>query len=282
MTMTAQLSAPPAEVSTSRGIIGRRFMSVATPIGWGLVGFAVLVALWQLAAWRSDGVPTPIDTWSELRSMLADPFRDAGPNDKGVGVLLKNSLLRVLSGFAIAVVAGIPLGLAMGSSRRVWQAANPVIQVLRPVSPLAWFPLWLYAMKNAGQSSMWVIFITAVWPIVLNSATAAGSVPSDQRNVARVFRLSRWGYVRHILMPHSLPGILTGMRLSMGTAWMVIVAIEMLSNQVGIGWYVWDTYNSLNLARVAALVIVIGVVGLALDMVFMRLGRMVTHQEARS
>jgi nitrate/nitrite transport system permease protein len=288
--MTMMTSAPPVTVdvahdgTTVAPVVPRAngVARAAASVAWALVGFAVLLALWQLAATTSDGVPTPADTFDELRAMLSDPLRDAGPNDKGIGILVKNSLVRVLAGFGIAVVIGTPLGLAMGSSKRVWQAANPVIQVLRPVSPLAWFPLWLYAMKEAGKAGVWVIFITAVWPIVLNAAAGAASVPKDQRNVARVFKLTRRAYVRHILLPHSLPSVITGMRLSMGTGWMVIVAVEMLSNQSGIGGYVWETYNSLNLARVAALVLVIGVVGLLLDLVFLRIGRAVAHQETHA
>jgi nitrate/nitrite transport system permease protein len=177
------------------------------------------------------------------------------------------------------VVIGTPLGLAMGSSKRIWKAANPVIQVLRPVSPLAWFPLVLYAVQEASMAGIWVIFITAVWPIVLNSASGAATVPRDQRNVAKVFRLGRGSYVRHILIPHSLPNIVTGMRLSMGIGWMVIVAVEMLSNQVGIGGYAWETYNALNLPRVAAIVLIIGTVGLLLDLAFLRLGKAFAHPE---
>lgn len=259
-----------------------RLAKLATGAGWALVGFAAFAALWQLAATLSTNVPSPADTFRELRDLLSDPFHDGGPNDKGAGILVKNSLGRVLAGFMIAVIIGTPMGLAMGSSKRVWKAVNPVIQVLRPISPLAWFPLWLNALKNASTAGVWVIFITSVWPIVLNTAAGAASVPNDQRNVSRVFKLTRPAYIRHILMPHCLPNIITGMRLSMGTGWMVIVAVEMMSNQSGIGGYVWEVYNGLNLARVAALVLIIGVVGLTLDLAFLRIGRAVAHQETQS
>lgn len=275
---------PPDPVGVTPPIPRRpsRVKSVAGTAGWAVVGVAVFVAIWQLAAALSASVPSPAETAREFRSLMSDPFHDGGPNDKGVGILVKNSLGRVLAGFAIAVVLGTPLGLAMGSSARIWKAANPVIQVLRPVSPLAWFPLWAVALKEASTAGIWVIFITSVWPIVLNTAAGASSVPNDQRNVAKVFKLNRVAYVRHILMPHSLPDIVTGMRLAMGTGWMVIVAVEMMSSQSGIGGYVWEVYNALNLAKVAALVLIIGLVGLALDLVFLRIGRAVAHQEARS
>jgi nitrate/nitrite transport system permease protein len=262
---------PPSIARPSSPISG-----IAGSLGWALFGFAVFGALWQLAAIASADVPSPVESLSELGKLLSDPFRNAGPNDKGVAILLRNSLGRVLGGFMIAAIVGVPLGLAAGSSKRIWQAANPVIQLLRPVSPLAWFPIILIALKDASMAGVWVICITAIWPIVLNSAAGAASVPNDQRNVAKVFRLGRLAYLRHVLMPHALPNIITGMRLSMGTGWMVIVAVEMLSSQVGIGGYAWETYNALNLPRVAAIVLIIGFVGLILDLGFLRINRALT------
>src|SRR5207253_11209530 len=152
-------------------------------------------------------------------SLLAEPLHDGGPNDKGIGLQLLSSLQRVGLGFSIAAVVGIPAGMLIGASRRAWRAANPVIQLLRPVSPLAWFPIWLVILKDAPTAAIWVIFITALWPIVINTAAGAASVPEDQRNVARVFRFGRWQYVRHVLVPHSLPSIVTGLRLAIGVAW---------------------------------------------------------------
>lgn len=180
--------------------------------------------------------------------MLAHPFINKGPSGKGIGLLMLGSLQRVLTGFGIAAVVGVPLCIAMGASKRVWKAANPVIQLLRPVSPLAWFPIWLVAFKNSPHASVWVIFITALWPIVLNTAAGASSIPKDQRNVAKVFRLKPFAYVRHVMLPHTLPSIATGLRLSMGVAW-IIMAVEMLSGGVGIGDDAWVAYNALNLAK---------------------------------
>jgi nitrate/nitrite transport system permease protein len=186
----------------------------------------------------------------------------------------------VLKGFALAILAGVPFGLAIGASRRAWQAANPIIQFLRPVSPLAWFPIWLTVFRDSPRAAMWVIFITALWPIVINTAAGAASVPRDHRNVARVFRLSKPAYVRHVLVPHALPSVVTGLRLSMGTAWMVIVAVEMLSGGVGIGTYVWEEYNALNLGRMTAAIVLIGAVGLLFDLLFLRLGKAVAIEGA--
>jgi nitrate/nitrite transport system permease protein len=258
-----------------------RFRPRVAAFGWALVGFAVLIALWQLAAWRVPDLPTPVATFAELRSLLARPFYDGGPNDKGIGLQLLTSLRRVATGFLLAAAIGIPLGLAIGTSRRAWQAVNPVVQMLRPVSPLAWYPIWLIVFKDAAQAAVWVIFITALWPIVINTAAGAASVPADHRNVAQVFRFGRVAYLRHVLIPDTLPSIVTGMRLSMGVAWMVIVAVEMMSGGVGIGSYVWTAYNALDLEKVVAAVILIGLVGVALDGLFMRLAKTVAIEEVK-
>ena len=159
---------------------------------------------------------------------------------------------------------------------------NPLAQLLRPVSPLAWYPILLVIFLDADGASVWVICLTSLWPIVLNTAAGAASVPKDQRNVARVFHLNRSAYVRHILIPHTLGSTITGLRLSMGTAWMVIVAVEMMSGKTGIGNYVWNSYNAGDMAKVTASIVVIGATGLVLDLAFLRLGRAVTKQEAQS
>jgi nitrate/nitrite transport system permease protein len=254
----------------------------ASNVAWGLVGAAVVVVAWQLAAARVAQLPTPAETLEGLRELLSSPFNNNGPNDRGVGLLLLGSLQRVFSGFVLAAAVGIPLGLAIGASRRVWQAANPMVQLLRPVSPLAWFPIWLVVFRDAPRAAIWVIFITSLWPIVLNTAAGVGSIPNDHRNVARVFRFGRWSYIRHVLIPGSLPSIVTGLRLSMGIAWMVIVAVEMLSGGTGIGFFVWDSYNALNLANVIAAIVLIGVVGVLLDLAFLRLFRAVALDEVRA
>lgn len=244
-------------------------------VAWALVGAAAVIALWHLGSTRAPDLPTPADTFTKLKDLVADPFYDNGPNDKGIGRQLLISLQRVGSGFAVATLVGIPLGLAIGASRRAFAAVNPIVQVLRPVSPLAWFPIWLTVTKDAGQASIFVIFITALWPTVVNTAAAAADIPLEQQNVARVFRFGRVAYLRHILVPNALGGIVTGMRLSMGIAWMVIVAVEMLSGGAGIGFFVWDSYNAGSLAAVAAAILLIGGVGVVLDAAFQRLGRKV-------
>ncbi len=257
----------------------RRLRSAGSSIGWALVGCAGFLLLWSgIAVWAPD-LPTPGETWSTFVDLTANAFLDAGPNEKGVGVQLLISLQRVFTGFGIAAVVGIPLGLVVGASKRAGQAVSPIVQFLRPVSPLAWFPLGLVALKNAPHAAVFVIFITSLWPTVINTAAGASSVPVDHRNVARVFQFSRMRYLRRVLIPHTLPSIVTGLRLSMGIAWMVIVAVEMLSGGTGIGFFVWNSYNGANLTAVISAIVLIGAVGVALDVLFLKLANRVALPE---
>jgi nitrate/nitrite transport system permease protein len=264
-----KIPAPPSK----RPVRGGRLATLALSVGWAALGVAVVVALWGLVALRSPDLPTPAEGFAALRKLLRYPFYDLGPNDKGIGIQLGVSLVKVFTGFALATLVGVPLGFLIGGSKKAWAAANPVIQVLRPVSPLAWFPIGLVVLKDVRSAAVFVIFITSLWPTVINTAAGAASVPVDQRNVARVFRFGRLAYIRHVVIPHSLPSVITGMRLSMGIAWMVIVAAEMLSGNTGIGYFVWNSYNGGSLANVIAAIVLIGTVGVVLDTVFMRLAR---------
>jgi nitrate/nitrite transport system permease protein len=273
-----EISAPVA-VARAKNV---RLTGMLSTVGWALVGFAVFVAVWHLGATHVKDLPLPSQTLTRLRTLLSHAFTNKGPNDKGVGLLLQASLTRVFSGFLIAAIVGIPLGLAMGSSPHVWKALNPLSQLLRPVSPLAWYPILLVIFVNAGKASVWVICMTSLWPIVLNTAAGASTVPKDQRNVAKVFHLPMRSYVRHVLIPHTLGPTITGLRLSMGTAWMVIVAVEMMSGKTGIGNYVWNQYNAGDMAAVTASIVLIGATGLILDFLFLRLGKAVTRQEAHA
>lgn len=256
-----------------------RTSALASSLGWAALGFAGAVALWQVLASISPSLPSPAEGSRELLRLVSHPFYDNGPNDKGIARQLAVSLQRVLGGFALAALVGVPLGLAVGSSRRAWKAVNPLLQVLRPVSPLAWFPIWLVVFKDTGKASVFVIFITALWPTLLNTASGAATIPLDHRNVARVFCFGRLAYLRHVLLPDTVPAIVTGLRLSMGIAWMVIVAVEMLSGGAGIGFFVWDAYNASNLPGVVAAIVLIGVVGIALDALFLRLARRASLEE---
>jgi nitrate/nitrite transport system permease protein len=266
---------PVVDDSASTSSLRVRAREWLSGLGWAVLGLTVFVALWHFATRAVAEVPSPADTATELRDLLGRAFRTDASKGKGIGLQMQASLARVLKGFGLAAVVGIPLGLFMGGSRRAWRAMNPIVQILRPVSPLAWFPIWLVAFSDAKKAAVFVIFITALWPIVVNTAAGAASVPQDHRNVARVFRFGRLAYIRHVLVPDALPNIVTGLRLSMGVAWMVIVAVEMLSGGTGIGFYVWDAYNASNLAGVTAAIVLIGVVGLALDLLFLRLASLV-------
>ena len=258
---------------------GSRTRRAGAALGWAVAGVIVFVALWALGASRNPKLPTPGDTFTVLREMLSDPFYDNGPDDKGVGVLVWLTLQRVFKGWTLATLVGVPLGLAIGSSRRTWQAVNPIVQVLRPVSPLAWFPILAFALGESEIAAIWTVFVIALWPTVLNTAAGAAAVPTDQRDVARVFRFGRLAYLRHVLFPHVLPYTVTGLRLSMGMGWIVIVAIEMLGGTSGIGRQIWTWYNALNLDKVAAGIVIIGVVGLVLDLLLLRLAKAVAIED---
>jgi nitrate/nitrite transport system permease protein len=250
-----------------------RWRERLTAVFFGLVGVAVFVAFWAFISWRNPDLPGPLDAWDELRSLLSDGFASSGPSGDGILRQLGDSLELTVKGFGLAALVGIPLGLAAGGNRRIWQAVNPLVQLLKPVSPLAWFPIGLVAFKDSPKAAVFVIFVTALWPIVLNTAVGASSVPVDQRNVARVFRFGRLPYLRQVVVPHTMPSIITGLRVSMGIAWMVIVAVEMLSGSSGIGYFVWNSYNGGNLAAVMAAIVLIGIVGVALDNLFVFLGK---------
>lgn len=270
-------AAPPGLPPARSGL--KSLAGLASTVGAAVGGLAVLVGVWALASTSVRELPSPAETFTQLWDLLSSPFYDNGPNDKGIAVQLAASLGRVFKGFLLAAAVGIPFGLLLGASKWAWRAANPVVQLLRPVSPLAWFPIWLVILKDAPKAAVWVIFVTALWPIVLNTAAGAAAVPRDHRNVARVFHFGRLAYVRHVVLPDSLPAIVTGLRQSMGVAWMVIVAVEMLSGGTGIGFFVWDAYNALDLAKVVSAILVIGAVGLVLDLLFLRLGRAVAVEK---
>ena len=274
--------APPDPVPPPVPPGASRARRAAAGVAWSLVGLAVVVGAWQLASMSSPDLPTPGETFTEMRQLLADPFYDNGPNDKGILLRVGESVQRVFKGFAMAALVGIPFGMLLGASRRAWMAFNPVVQLLRPVSPLAWYPIFLTVLATPLKAGPWVIFVTALWPIVLNTAAGVAEVPQDHRDIARVFRFGRLAYLRHVLIPDSLPSIVVGLRVSMGIAWMVIVAVEMLAGGSGIGSYVWTEYNALNIAHVICAILVIGVVGLVLDLLFLRLARAVARQEAHA
>lgn len=224
-------------------------------------------------------VPPPsqviVHAWKEL----SNPFYDAGPNDKGIGIQLAYSLYRVLTGYLFAALIAIPLGFVIGMSPLMYRALDPFIQVLRPISPLAWMPLALFIIKDSEQSAIFVIFICSIWPMLINTAFGVAGVRSDWVNVARTHELSTIKTAFLVILPAAAPTILTGMRISIGIAWLVIVAAEMLVGGTGIGYYVWNEWNNLDLNSVIFSILMIGVVGMLLDFVLGRLARLVQYEE---
>ncbi|MEX3969597.1 nitrate ABC transporter permease [Paraburkholderia caribensis] len=228
---------------------------------------------------RHDGFPTPAQLWSVGLSNLAHPFYDHGPNDKGIGIQLGWSLLRVAAGYLLAIAVAVPFGFVIGMSPVFYRAVDPFIQLLKPISPLAWMPIALYTIKDASVSAIFVIFICSVWPMLINTAFGVANVRKDWLNVARTLEVQPMRKAFLIVLPAAAPTIVTGMRISMGIAWLVIVAAEMLVGGTGIGYFVWNQWNNLSLPNVIFAVLLIGVVGMVLDQLFACLQRKVTYVE---
>ncbi len=248
-----------------------------------LLGFGLLVLIWELVAMRSTtGFPTPLETWRQAVEVFGDPFYRNGPNDQGVGWNVLSSLQRVAMGFGLAALVGIPAGFAIGRFEFLARMFNPLISLLRPVSPLAWLPIGLLVFKGANPAAIWTIFICSIWPMVINTAVGVQRVPSDYLNVAKVLNLSEWKVLTKILFPAVLPYMLTGVRLAVGTAWLVIVAAEMLTGGVGIGFWVWDEWNNLNVKNIIVAIFVIGIVGLVLEFALVKLATAFTFEEVKA
>ncbi len=230
-----------------------------------LIGFALLIGVWALLTAKSTTFPTPWATFDAAVKLFADPFYRKGPNDQGIGWNILFSLERVGIGFGLAALVGIPLGFIIGRFAFFNRMASPLISLLKPVSPLAWLPIGLLVFKSANPAAIWTIFICSIWPMLINTAVGVQRVPQDYLNVARVLALSEWKIATRILLPAVMPYLLTGVRLSVGTAWLVIVAAEMLTGGVGIGFWVWDEWNNLNVAHIIIAIFVIGFVGLLLE-----------------
>ena len=228
---------------------------------------------------KSDGFPTLSQMGEAIARNLASPFYDNGPNDKGIGIQLGHSLLRVALGFGIAALVAVPLGFAIGMSPLLHRALDPFIQVLKPISPLAWMPLALYTIKDSSISGVFVIFICSVWPMLINTAFGVAGVRREWLNVAKTLEVKPLRKAFEVILPAAAPTILTGMRISMGIAWLVIVAAEMLVGGTGIGYFVWNEWNNLSLTNVIFAILVIGVVGMLLDLMFARLQKAVTYAD---
>ena len=247
------------------------------------VGIALLVVVWEVVSITGGGsIPSPRDTFRQAVTVFSDPFYSKGPNDQGIGWNVLSSLKRVAMGFGLAALVGIPAGFLIGRFTFLSRMFNPLISLLRPVSPLAWLPIGLLVFKGANPAAIWTIFICSIWPMIINTAVGVQRVPSDYMNVARVLDLSEWKIATKILFPAVLPYMLTGVRLAVGTAWLVIVAAEMLTGGVGIGFWVWDEWNNLNVKNIIIAIFVIGIVGLVLEYALIKLATAFTFEEVKS
>ena len=243
-------------------------------------GFLGVILLWWLIALANPQLmPTPAEALVANLDYILNPFFERGPGNLGIGWLLLSSLRRVLIGFSLGALVAIPVGFLVGMSKQAMMALNPVIQIFKPVSPLAWLPISLAIFNQADPSAIFVIFITSLWPTILNTALGVSSVNKDYIDVARVLEMPRWRQITKIILPASLPYIFTGLRISLGIAWLVIVAVEMLTGGIGIGFFVWDEWSRLNLNSVFLAVLVIGLTGLLLDYAVGKIETLVTHRK---
>ncbi len=269
---------PPPAARASRPLRAdwrARFLALGAP----LAGMALLIGIWGLLTLKPGSIPSPGATLDAAVALFSDPFYDNGPNDQGIGWNILFSLKRVALGFGMAAAVGIPLGFLIGRFSLLNQMVAPLVSLLRPVSPLAWLPIGLLVFKSADPAAIWTIFICSIWPMILNTAQGVQRVPQDYLNVARVLKLSEWQVVTKILFPAVLPYMLTGVRLSVGTAWLVIVAAEMLTGGVGIGFWVWDEWNNLNVQHILIAIFVIGIVGLLLEQALMFVAKRFSYDD---
>ncbi|WP_394281734.1 ABC transporter permease [Corynebacterium sp.] len=250
------------------------------PTVLGLAIFAAFIALWQLcvsAGWLSDIAPTPARTLQRAIEILSDPFFREGPASVGIFWHMVASLVRVLVGFVIAMVIAIPLGFWLGSSTVLRRAVDPMVQILRPVSPLAWLPLGLALLRDAENTAVFVIVLSALWPTLLNTIEAVRGIHPTYRNLAATLGSTTWQRLIYVVAPAAMPGIVTGMRQSLSTSWLVIVAAEMLVGGQGIGFFVWNMWNRLDVDAIVVAIVLIGLVGLVLDYLVASLQKVVRY-----
>ncbi len=224
-------------------------------------------------------LPTPGDVGEKLWGHISDPFYDRGTNDKGIGIQLGYSIFRVLVGFGLAALVAIPLGFVIGMSPLLYKALDPFIQILKPVSPLAWMPLALYTIQDSDTSAIFVIFICSIWPMLVNTAFGVAGVRRDWLNVAKTLEVSSLRTAFQVILPAAAPTIMTGMRISVGIAWLVIVAAEMLVGGTGIGYFVWNEWNNLSIANIISAILFIGLIGMLLDTLLARMAKLVSYKE---
>lgn len=246
-----------------------------------LVVIAVLVGVWELVCSRPDSnLPSASQVISETMYLIQNPFYDNGGTDVGMGWQLLASLERVAVGYTLAAIVGIALGILIGQSLWAMRGLDPLFQILRTVPPLAWLPLSLAGFQDSQPSALFVIFITSIWPIIINTSVGVRNIPADYRNVARVIRLNGWQYFYKIMLPAAAPYIFSGLRIGVGLSWLAIIAAEMLVGGVGIGFFIWDAWNSSRISDIILALIYVGLVGFALDRLVAFIGNLVTRGTA--
>ncbi len=275
--VTSLPSRGPGLLRRAASVLGKAAARVVPP----MVTLIAMLGLWQLAAMSNPaGLPTPLTVWAESKPLILDPFFDHGGVDKGLFWHLLTSLQRVAVGFSLAAVAGIGLGVLVGVSVWAHRGLDPIFQVLRTVPPLAWLPISLAAFHQAQPSALFVIFITAIWPIIINTDAGVRNIPPDYVNVARVLRLSPFEFFFKILLPATTPHVFTGLRIGIGMSWLAIIASEMLLGGVGVGFFIWDQYNSSRITDIIVALVWIGVTGFLLDRIVALIGHLVSRGSA--
>jgi nitrate/nitrite transport system permease protein len=278
-----KLSVPPQKVEVMKPVISpaiqkrmrtERILKVVAPV----LGILLMLIIWEAISKGGKTIPGPWVTFQAGVTAFSDPFYSNGPNDQGIGYKIMNSLGRVGLGFGLAALVGIPVGFAIGRFTFLNNMFSPLISLLRPVSPLAWLPIGLLVFQGAHPAAIWTIFISSIWPMIINTAVGVQRVPADYMNVAKVLNLSEWKIFTKILFPAVLPYMMTGVRLSIGVAWLVIVAAEMLTGGVGIGFWVWDEWNNLKVENILLAIFVIGVIGLILEAALMWLANRFSYE----
>src|SRR3954467_4222977 len=246
--------------------LGPRLNAIAARVLPPLVMLVLILTVWQILCSRPGAtLPSPTKIWSEARDLIADPFFVAGPQDIGLGWRVLVSLQRVMIGYGFASIIGVMLGTIVGQSVWAMRGLDPIFQVLRTISPLAWLPISLAAFRDSQPSAIFVIFITSVWPIIINTAVGIRNIPQDYRNVAAVLRLNHFEFFVKVMIPSAAPYIFTGLRIGIGLSWLAIVAAEMLTGGVGIGFFIWDAWNSSRLSDIVVALVYIGGIGFVLD-----------------
>jgi nitrate/nitrite transport system permease protein len=244
------------------------------------IALLIFLAIWQILCFSPDSpLPSPTKVVSDTWELIIDPFFNNGGTDVGLFWQIFASLQRVAVGFTLAAIVGIAAGILIGSSALIYDAIDPIFQILRTVPPLAWLPISLAAFRNNEPSAIFVIFITAIWPIIINTAVGVQQVPQDYKNVSRVLKLSKVEYFFNILFPATVPYVFTGLRIGIGLSWLAIVAAEMLIGGVGIGFFIWDAWNSSMISEIILALIYVGIVGFLLDRLMAYIAKLVVPEE---